>query len=492
LRLTRLLDALPNVVIRDSTDLNISDLTYDSRRVAPGSLFVSVPSLGSGSESRAYIEQAIAQGAVAIATQEHSDVRGATVLRIPDSRRALASLADEWFDHPSRELQVYAVTGTDGKTTTTYLLEQILAAAGLSTGLIGTVQTKIGDARHRNLDRMTTPESLDVQRLLREMVDAGITHVAMEASSHALALDRLRGVCFAACALTNITADHVEFHGSWEKYFEAKASLFSNLAPDVPAVLNRDDAHFDQLAGMLRQPVMTYGLDNRAQLFAEQVLESREGTDALLHSPQQTIQIHVPLSGRFNVYNALAATALAMTADIDLADIAAALGAASPPPGRLQRVNAGQPFDVVLDYAHTTHAFESVLCSARKWTPEGNRVIAVFGATGNRDRAKRPVLGKLAHRYTDFFVITNEDPYNENPQEIIDEVAAGVPSAAEGYQFVRELHRDAAIRLAFNWALPGDTVLVLGKGHEQSMVVDGRKEAWSDLAVVERLLGAQT
>lgn len=492
MRLTRLLDALPNVEIRGSTDLDISDLTYDSRRVAPGTLFVSVPSLGSGSESRAYIEQAIAQGAVAIATQEHADVRGATVLRIPDSRRALAILADEWFDHPSQDLQIYAVTGTDGKTTTTYLLEQILAAAGLSTGLIGTVETKIGDARRRNLDRMTTPESLDVQRLLREMVAAGVTHVAMEASSHALALDRLRGVCFAACALTNITADHVEFHGSWEKYFEAKASLFSNPAPNVPAVLNRDDAHYDQLAGMLRQPIMTYGLDNRAHLFAEQMLESREGTDALLHSDHQTIRIHVPLPGRFNVYNALAAMALAMTADVDLADIAAALRAATPPPGRLQRVNAGQPFDVVLDYAHTTHAFESVLRSARRWTPEGNRVIAVFGATGNRDRAKRPVLGELAHRYTDFFVITNEDPYDESPQEIIDEVAAGVPSAVENHQFVRELHRDTAIKLAFDRARPGDTVLVLGKGHEQSMVVDGRKEPWSDLVVIERLLGAQT
>lgn len=490
MRLTRLLDALPNVEIRGSTDLDISDLTYDSRRVTPGSLFVSVPSLGSGSESPAYMEQALAHGAVAIATQEHSGVRGATVVRVPDSRRALASLADEWFDHPSRELQVYAVTGTDGKTTTTYLLEQILAAAELRTGLIGTIETKIGDARHPNLDRMTTPESLDVQRLLREMVDAGVTHVAMEASSHALALDRLRGVCFAACAMTNITADHVEFHGSWEKYFAAKASLFSSLAPNVPAVLNRDDAHFDQLAGLLQQPVMTYGLDNRAHLYAEEVLESRKGTDALLHSPHGTIPIHVALPGRFNVYNALAATALALIANVNLTDLAAALGAASPPPGRLQRVNAGQPFDVVLDYAHTMHAFESVLRSARGWTPLGNRVIAVFGATGNRDRAKRPVLGKLAHQYTDFFVITNEDPYNESPREIIDEVAAGVPIAAEGHQFVRELHRDAAIELAFDRALPGDTVLVLGKGHEQSMVIDGRKEAWSDLAVIERLLGA--
>jgi UDP-N-acetylmuramoyl-L-alanyl-D-glutamate--2,6-diaminopimelate ligase len=490
--LGKLVEALPGVSVRGTIDLPIYDIAYDSRQVSRGSLFVAVPAVGGGPETGGmqHVAQAVQRGAVAVVAQSDAIPGGITAVRTQDARAALADLACAYYGHPSDQINLFAVTGTDGKTTTTYLLDQIFERAGYKSGLIGTVETKLGTERVANLDRMTTPESLDVQRLLRRMVSAGVTHVALEASSHALALDRLRGCRFAACGVTNITADHIEFHGSWEAYFSAKTKLFVELSRGRPAILNRDDSHFRRLESQIHSSVVTYGCAKDADVQALDLEVGPGGSQFTLRSPEEEGPVHFPLRGRFNVSNALAASALALSAGVPVSLIADALSGAKSPPGRLERIELGQSFSIFIDYAHTMNAFRSVLSSMREHTSAPKRLIAVFGATGDRDRGKRPILAQLARRYADFFIITNEDPYSEEAEEIISQVAAGLPLSDEGSHFVCRLDRYLAIEEALKMAEPGDTVVILGKGHEQSMVVNGRKETWSDAGAVRSVLAS--
>lgn len=480
LQLRQLLPAIDPVAVTGEVDVEIGDIAYDSRRVIPNSLFVAVPSVSGKNTTARNVDHAVERGAVAVITQEDIGAPGVTTVRVADARAALGDVGAEFFRHPTRELQLFAVTGTDGKTTTTYLLDGILSHLGATTGLIGTVETKIGKERRGNPERMTTPESLDLQRTFRAMVDAGVTHAVMEASSHALALQRVRGCCFAAAAVTNITADHIEFHGSWEAYFAAKATLFTRYARGRPAILNRDDAHFDRLAALIEGPTLSYGQDAAAGLRVRNIVPARDSSSFDVEYRGQSVRACIALPGAFNVWNALAASGLALQQRIPLGQIAAALRHVQGPPGRMQNVAPGSSVRVIVDYAHTPHAVRSVLCAARQALSADGRLIAVLGAAGNRDRAKRPVLARLAMDYADFFYVTNEDPCNERPEAIIDEVASGAPLEEEGNRFLREPDRGEAIRGAIRRARPGDTVVILGKGHEQSIEVNGRKEPWSD------------
>jgi UDP-N-acetylmuramoyl-L-alanyl-D-glutamate--2,6-diaminopimelate ligase len=486
--LRRLLRAVPDAIVAGWTELDIEDIAHDSREVRPGSLFVAVPTVGEGPLSGGYrfIETAIRNGAVAIVTQGEVDLPGVTTVHVGDARAALADLADAFFHHPSGRLHAFAVTGTDGKTSTSYLLEAIFRFAGFRTGVIGTIETKIGAQRTVNTDRMTTPESLDLQRTLHAMVQAGVTHVTLEASSHALALQRLRGCCFEACALTNITGDHVEFHGSWDAYVGAKLLLFTEVGRNCPAVLNKDDDSFEYVSSLVNGRVRAYSQRKAADVTARNVGPSATGFrfDLGVDGEQAAVRLHLP--GVFNVSNALAAAGMALEAGVALPAIAAGLSEAQSPPGRMQRIQCGQPFEVMVDYGHTPNAFRSVLSALRE-TSQGN-LIAVFGATGNRDRQKRPVLAQIAREYATFFIITNEDPFDEDVDMIIAEVAAGVPTSEEGSRFVREPERGQAIRLAIERAEPGDTVVILGKGHETSIVSNGRKQPWSDVGTVRAVL----
>jgi UDP-N-acetylmuramoyl-L-alanyl-D-glutamate--2,6-diaminopimelate ligase len=488
MQLNILLRAMPDAVVTGDTDVEIADLVYDSRQVQPGALFVAVPSVGQGARSGGYhhIHTAVQRGAVAVVTQADEDISGVSTIHAPDARAALADLADTFFDHPTRRLHAFAVTGTDGKTTTTYLLRAIWNAAGCRTGLIGTIETRIGEQRTLNADRMTTPESLDLQRTLHNMVVAGVTHVALEASSHALVLQRLRACHFEACALTNITGDHVEFHGSWEAYVAAKALLFTDVGRDAPAILNRDDDSFDHFSSLVGGRARSYSREFDADVTACNVTPSGGSFHFDLVAAGQRVPVKLQLPGLFNVSNALAAAAMSLEAGLPLHDVAAGLSSAEPPPGRMQRIRRGQPFEVIVDYGHTPNAFESVLSTLRQ-TSEG-RLIAVFGATGDRDRQKRPVLARIAHQYADFSIITNEDPFGEDVEAIIAEVAAGVPPTEEGSRYVREPDRERAIRLAIEQAQPGDTVVILGKGHETSIVSRGQKQPWSDVGTVQTVL----
>jgi UDP-N-acetylmuramoyl-L-alanyl-D-glutamate--2,6-diaminopimelate ligase len=490
MKLSVLLHALVGVHV-NGPDVEITDVAYDSRRVHPGTLFLAVPSVGGSSESGGYrrISEAVASGASAVLTQVPGVTSPVPVVTVPDARVAMSDIAAAFFRHPSREMRVFAVTGTDGKTTTCFLLDGIFSGAGLTTGLMGTVETRIAGERLYNADRMTTPEAPDVQHTLRRMADAGVTHCSMEASSHALALDRLRGTHFAATAFTNLTGDHVEFHGSFDAYCDAKRRLFAELAPDAPLVVNADDPHWEAVTAGHRGLVVTYGFGTSAHFRAEVQHADAEGSHFTLSGDGERGEFLVPIPGRFNVLNAAAACLLARAAGFSFDEIAPRLAHAEPPPGRLQDVGNGAPFRVLVDYAHTPHAFRSVLTEVRAQTP--GRLIAVFGATGNRDVAKRPVLGAIAGELADFFVITNEDPFGEDADAIIDQVAAGAPAEAEGTRFVRIHDRGDAIRLALDRAQPGDTVVITGKGHEQSIVVGGRKEPWNDADVVRAALRAR-
>ena len=486
--LQELIAVLPDARVSGPTEVQVTDVAHDSRCVTPGSLFVAVPSVSNerAGDVNLYTDAAIRAGAIAVVTPDARELCGVTTVRVPDTRSALADLAVAFFRDPSRELQVFGVTGTDGKTTTSYLLDAVLSYAGFTTGLMGTIETRIGSRRVPNQDRMTTPDSLEIQRTLKVMLEAGVTHVALEASSHALALRRLRGCRFRACALTNVTGDHVEFHGSWDAYVEAKALLFTDVGRDAIAVLNRDDDCFELFSARTQGRTRSYGIDREADVAARDVTLSRGGYDFTLAAQGQRARVELKLPGRFNVSNALAAAGMALEADLSVGEIAAGLSAAQPPPGRMQHIRRGQPFEVIVDYGHTPNAFRSVLSTLRKGT--SGRLIAVFGATGNRDRQKRPVLAQIARDHTDFFVITNEDPFGEDVESIMAEVAAGVSPVDRGSKYVLEPDRKRAITLAIDRAEPGDTVVILGKGHETSIVSHGTKVPWSDATVAADVL----
>ncbi len=494
MRLASLLAALPDVRPTTVPDVEITAVAYDSRLAGAGSMFVAVPSVGKTGSSGGFqfIGEAVARGAVAVVTESPEPIPNVVKIQVSDARAALADLACTFYDHPSQRMNVFAITGTDGKTTTSYLLDGIFAAAGYETGLIGTIETKIGTTRVPNDDRVTTPESLDLQRLLRSMVDAGVRTVSMEASSHALALQRLRGTRFAAAALTNITGDHVEFHGSWSAYEAAKFSLFTSVAADAPAILNKDDASFPRLAAATGNRVISYSRRGTADITARGLVAAKSGLGFRLGIDGVEFPVELRMPGAFNVSNALAAAGLAWSAGLAGAEIAHGLSQASLPPGRMERIECGQPFDIIVDYGHTVNAFRSVLSSLRAEQSGSSRLIAVFGAAGGRDRGKRPIFGSIARQFTDFFIITNEDPCGEDLNSIIADVASGVPAQDEGTRFQRDPDRRRAIRTALETARPGDTVVILGKGHERSIVMGGAKYPWSDVAVVRDVLEGRT
>lgn len=491
MRLAQLLAVLPEATVTGDSTVEILDITDDSRRVQPGALFIAVPTVGGDVESggKRYLETVVQAGAAAVLMQGTHRSLPIPAVSVPDARVAMARVAAAFFRYPSEEMKVYAVTGTDGKTTTTYWLEQIFARLGYVTGLMGTVDTKIGGRSLGNPERMTTPESVDVQRLLREMADAGVSRVALEASSHALALHRLAGCTLAARAYTNITGDHVEFHGSMEEYVRAKSRLFTDFSPQAPAILNRDDPYCERLASLARGQIVTYSVGGDADLRAMDLEERTGETLCTVTYAGQSVWMRVPLPGTYNVSNALAATGLVLTDGHSLAKVADALAEVQAPPGRWQAIEAGQPFQVIVDYAHTMKAFQTVLETARART-EG-RVIAVFGAAGNRDRGKRPILARIAREWTDFFVITNEDPFEEDAEAIIAEIETGTNPGEQGERYMVEPDRGAAIRTAVGRARPGDTVLVLGKGHERTIMDGGHSVPWSDEDAVREALGTR-
>jgi UDP-N-acetylmuramoyl-L-alanyl-D-glutamate--2,6-diaminopimelate ligase len=451
----------------------ITDLVYDARHVAPGALFVCVP--GFTADGHDFAADAVDRGAVALVVERQLDLP-VPQLVVADARQAMARAADTFFGTPTKELAVVGVTGTNGKTTTAFLLYAILAAAGRRPGLLGTVESRIGGERRAVI--RTTPEAIDLQRTFREMLDAGDRSCAMEGSSHASALKRLVGVRFATLVFTNLSQDHLDFHETMEAYFQAKRRLFVEPDPDgkrPPAVVNVGDAHGRRLAEELRSlgaELTTFGLDVDADITADDLEIASTGSEFAAAG----LQIRTRLRGRFNVENVLGAVGAARVLGIDTDAIRRGVEHVQGVPGRFEAVDGGQSFTVLVDYAHTPEALDNVLVEARALA--SGRVICVFGCGGDRDREKRPLMGAVATKLADAVIVTSDNPRSEEPLAIIDEILAGAGPTA-----VVEPDRAAAIELAIRDAAESDVVVVAGKGHEQGQEIAGRIVPFDDREV---------
>jgi UDP-N-acetylmuramoyl-L-alanyl-D-glutamate--2,6-diaminopimelate ligase len=463
-------------------------VTHDSRRAGPGSLFVAIRGLVT--DGNRFVEAARRKGAVAVCSEEPPSGEGAWV-RVADAREALAVLSAAVLGDPGRSLGLVGITGTNGKTTTAYLVDSALRAAGETVGLVGTVQYRVG-SRVAEAAR-TTPESSDLQGLLREMADAGCRHAVLEVSSHSLALRRVHGLEFEVAVFTNLTRDHLDFHGDMDAYFAAKRTLFErHLRADGRAVVNLDDDRAGEVVRASGGRAWTYSLsDPRADLLAEDVRLSLEGTRFRARTPVGVLEVETALLGRFNVGNALAALgaglALSLPADAVLRGLAALGGV----PGRMETIAAGQGFTVLVDYAHTDDALRNLLETVRGLSPR--RVVTVFGCGGDRDRTKRPLMGAVAARLSDFVILTSDNPRSEPPEAILEEIRRGIPAARAGDTLVVPDRRDAIAR-ALEMGREGDCVVLAGKGHEAVQVLRDRTVPFDDRQVARdalaRLAGA--
>ncbi len=463
----------------------IEGIYYDSRRVQKNGLYVAVK--GARSDGHQFVDQALERGAVALVVENPETHARATTLVVEDSRRALADLAFTFYKKPALHLKMAGVTGTNGKTTTAFLLKHICESAGLRSGLIGTVRYQIAD-RILPATR-TTPEAADLQELLAQMVNAGCKAAVLEVSSHALAQGRTRGLQWDVAIFTNLTQDHLDFHRTMEDYFEAKASLFTGLTsqPDkhgAASVINLDDRHGELLVKRLGDstPVLTYGLAQRADFRGSNYRTEFGGTSFQLDAHGRSYLVRLPLIGRFNVSNALAALAAATSLGISLRDAVLSLAKAPQVPGRLEAVPAKRQFQIFVDYAHTDDALLNVLKTLRELAPR--KLICVFGAGGDRDQAKRPLMGRVADQNADFSIITSDNPRKEDPLAIIAEIKQGFRS--ENYEAIPD--RAEAITRAISLAQPRDIVLIAGKGHETYQEFADHTVPFDDLQVAQRAL----
>ncbi|MHB1652118.1 MAG: UDP-N-acetylmuramoyl-L-alanyl-D-glutamate--2,6-diaminopimelate ligase [Desulfitobacteriaceae bacterium] len=458
----------------------ITGIAMDSRAVEPGDLFVCVP--GFKVDGHAFAEKAVAAGAAALVVERFLPLDIPQV-KVVDSRKVLGPLASEIYGYPCKGMEVVGVTGTNGKTTVTYLVERIGLKQGWKVGLIGTLGAKI--AGREIPGSRTTPEAVELQRLLAEMRSEGVKLVVMEVSSHALDLGRVNGCEFDAGIFTNLTQDHLDYHKTMEEYLRAKTLLFRGLKGEKKSklgIINGDDP----AAGVLRQasvaPVITYGLQAGADYWAEKVEVRADGVrfQVKFHGYKQEIYFSTP--GLFSVYNALAAFAWAVERGYEPQEVAEALAEIHGVPGRFESVRCGQPFQVIVDYAHTPDGLENVLKTAREFTK--GKLITVFGCGGNRDKGKRPIMGALATAWSDFTVVTSDNPRTEDPDQIIREILVGVT----GSQHLSMSDRREAIRQACQRALPEDTVLIAGKGHETYQIIGSEVHPFDDRKVAREIL----
>ena len=479
----------------EAADRDVRTIAYDSRKVKAGSLFVAIG--GFHRDGADFVADAVENGAVAVVA-ERAVPAAVPVAVVADVRAALADLAAELFDRPTEKLRIAAITGTDGKTTTVHLVSDVLEAAGERTGYATTVDFKLADHEWQNETRQSTQEAVELQEFCAELLVAGGTWGVLEATSHALALRKIRGIDVDIAVFTNISPEHLDFHGTLQAYLEAKGILFEMLTlsadKGVPktAVLNADDPHWRYLADRaVGARIISYGIDALADVQATVLAADANGSRVQVTAFGDSVEFRLPLVGRFNVHNALAATGAGLAAGATLAQCRDALARAKPVRGRMDRIDAGQPFTVIVDYAHTPESLETVLALLRPLT--AGKLIAVFGSAGERDRTKRPKLAAAAAKYADHFVITQEDPRLEDPAAILSEIEAGAVEAGKqrgrDYQVIDD--RAEAINAAIATAGDGDTVLLAGKGHEGSIIVGESKLPWDEAGAARSALRAR-
>ena len=463
----------------------ITGIAYDSRSVQPGQAFVALK--GVRADGATFARQAVERGAVVVVAQQPLPDLGVPVLEVADARLALAELSADFHGHPSERMRVVGITGTNGKTTTAHLMASIFDAAGMKCGVIGTVAHRIGDEVRASAH--TTPEAPDVQQLLHEMVDRGCQACAMEVSSHALALRRVDGTTFSAGVFTNLTRDHLDFHSDMEDYFQTKLRLFGMLAAGAPALINMDDPRAAAVVEASARPV-TYAINRPADITPGPLSFSIDGLAFDIRTPRGTLHVRSKLVGRPNVYNILAAASTAVALDLPFDVIEKGLQALDAVPGRFEVVSSSRDgITVVVDYAHTDDALRNLLETARPLARA--RVITLFGCGGDRDRAKRPLMGAVASRLSDVLVVTSDNPRHEDPRRIIEEIQRGITpdTRKEGAELFAIADRRAAIAKAIEVARPGDLVLLAGKGHEKYQVLGDEQLPFDDVAIAREMLG---
>lgn len=487
--LSEIIALLPEAQCQEVCEAAITGITQDSRQVRQGSLFICLP--GSKVDGHDFAEGAVAAGAVALLAERPLEISGAAVIVVPDVRKAMGRIVPFFYDMPTQKLRLLGVTGTNGKTTTTYLLKAILEAAGYRVGLIGTIQSLIGDEKVPA--KNTTPDVVELQELLWRMVQAGMDYVVMEVSSHALALDRVAGCEFDMAMFTNMTQDHLDFHKTFSEYAEAKARLFSLTSQTGSklgkhAVINADDAAADVMRQAASCDILTYGIENaKADLLAKKVQVTPEGARFMLQRKGEEQPVKLLLTGRFNVYNALGAIGAALSEGVAWPVIRDALAAFAGVPGRFERVDGGKDFAVIVDYAHTPDGLENILRTAREMKPA--RVLTVFGCGGDRDRTKRPLMGALAARYSDVVIATSDNPRSEEPESILSEIEAGIlRELRPEVQYEKIVDRRQGIGRALDLAQPGDIILVAGKGHENYQILKDKTIHFDDKEIIQEWL----
>ncbi len=494
----RLEELLADVeVVRTCGDLGVevTHLSYDSRTVGEGGLFFAIP--GRSKDGRLFIEDAEKRGASAVVRPAYSQVPTTkTYVEVSDIRTAMARMACRFYGEPSKDLILIGITGTNGKTTCSYLLESILSQAGYPTGVIGTIGYRYGDVVVSA--KVTTPESVDLQRLLQEMVRCGITHVVMEVSSHGIDLQRVYGCHFACCIFTNLTRDHLDYHLTMEQYFSAKARLFTELLPtfgakDPIGVINVEDPYGRRLKELCPVPVVSFHGKGPADCWIQKCLATRDGISLTVVTPHGELVLESQLLSEVNAYNMLASVAAACALHIPEHAIVDGVRRVPAVPGRLEKVWEGDDITVVVDYAHTPDALERVLASLRSLV--SGRLIVVFGCGGDRDKGKRPLMGAAAARLADISIVTSDNPRSESPSQIIDEIVQGIQAFAIPFKkpmqllsgsvalrkaYTTEIDRRQAIGLALRIAREGDVVLIAGKGHEQVQIVGNEARPFRD------------
>ena len=506
MELKKLLEGVEIRRITGEIRKEIEGVAYHSDRVGNGYLFAAIR--GIEVDGHQFIGEAVRKGAEAVLSEEERDISNRTMILVPNSRQALAKISSNFYGNPSSQVKLVGVTGTNGKTTTTYLLESIFKKAGYAVGVIGTINYRFGQKITPAPN--TTPESLDLQRILWEMVREGVSHVIMEVSSHGLDLDRVFGCQFDSVVFTNFTSEHLDYHKTLDQYFESKKKLFSNSLIKSNksrrfAVTNHDDSRGEEIVEGIDLPILRYGLNSSCEVSAHQVSSSFEGLSCRIRTPEGEFSIHSKLIGGFNLYNILAAVATAAAMDIPLEILKEGIESLEGVSGRFEKLENRKGIHVIVDYAHTRDALERVLLGLRdilRGAPQrSGKIITVFGCGGDRDRTKRPLMGEVAGRYSDLAILTSDNPRTEDPLLIMDEVEKGLKSLPLGEWHQNEINswgsrggylkvpdRREAIRTAIQLARPKDIVLIAGKGHEEYQIIGKRRFPFDDRIEAKKAL----
>jgi UDP-N-acetylmuramoyl-L-alanyl-D-glutamate--2,6-diaminopimelate ligase len=478
MKLKELLNVLKGYKIEGSEDIEIFDIQYDSRKVGKGSLFIAIK--GEKADGNLFAEQAVEKGAVAVVTDssEFAVRSSATTIYVLNPREALANISAVFYDQPAAKLKLIGITGTNGKTTTSFLVESVLREAGLNPGVVGTINYRYAGKVLPAPN--TTPESLDLQRLLKDMLESGVKAVVMEVSSHALSQERVGGCVFDVAVFTNLTQDHLDYHITMERYFEAKAKLFTDFIDEgKTAVINMDDPKGEDLSKRALGRVIGYRIKGRGietNIYPKDIKLGVDGIEGTLATPLGEIKIKSSLIGEFNLYNILAAAGAGVALGLRVDVVERGITALNNVPGRLERVDAGQPFTILVDYAHTPDALERVLSTIRGLTDK--RIITLFGCGGDRDRGKRPIMGRVAAEYSDIVIVTSDNPRTEEPLKIIEDITSGVGGQESGVRVIPD--RREGITEAIKEAREGDVVLLAGKGHEDYQIIGREKIHFDD------------